>query len=490
MRNHFNLHRKIPKQKISSRRNLRSLRWKPLLIISLLVLFLGGSFWGGRVLINNEIQKNEKVISQGAQSYPTNPTLVDSEEDSTMDPYGIDEDTDWWKPGHPTADAKGPSSPTVKNLSPPSKSKSNTHTILHNNWHNPDLTRQPSKLTHQPVNKPDSIRSQSKRPSTPHSPKGLLKLSVWVPWWEKTSTLSNLQQHADQIDGINPLGHELEPDGRIYLRKGASLNNELISTARKSHIEILPVLGNSHSASLIHNLLNNEKKRKKTIQHIRHWLAENQYDGVELQFQPLLEKDRDSFSLFVEELATALHQDQRLLTVAVHPKTTEPGGEPPQRAQDWKRIGRAADQVKIMAWNYSWGTPGPSAPQAWLDDVLTLAEKEIPPTKITVSLSALGNYWPGGKKQYALFHHQLPQWKQTGAKQKSLAPGEEPCYVMNSPSTPITGCVPNASSLFAKLKGVIKNHPTIQSWSLWFLGAEDPKIWNLLKKLETQKSTD
>ena len=49
------------------------------------------------------------------------------------------------------------------------------------------------------------------------------------------------------------------------------------------------------------------------------------------------------------------------LVVDVYPKLKEPGGWDGPRSQDWKRLGRAVDQFRVMTYNYSgsWSGPGP-----------------------------------------------------------------------------------------------------------------------------------
>ena len=90
--------------------------------------------------------------------------------------------------------------------------------------------------------------------------------------------------------------------------------------------------------------------------------------------RPSRGRDRDEFSAFVEELARRLHDDGRLIAVDVYPKTTEPGGWDGPRAQDWKRLGRAVDQFRVMTYNFSgsWSGPGPLSPPEWMDRVIEL----------------------------------------------------------------------------------------------------------------------
>ena len=107
------------------------------------------------------------------------------------------------------------------------------------------------------------------------------------------------------------------------------------------------------------------------------------YDGIDLDYENLRASDRAAFTSFVQHLAGALHAQGKLLTVNVYAKTSEPGTWDGPQAQDWWAIGQAADQVRIMTYEYSWSTspPGPIAPVNWVNDVIGYATSQIPPGK-------------------------------------------------------------------------------------------------------------
>ena len=107
--------------------------------------------------------------------------------------------------------------------------------------------------------------------------------------------------------------------------------------------------------------------------------------------------DRDRFSQFVEELAAALHDKDRLLSIAVFPKDAEPGKWHTQKAADYARLGAAVDEFKVMTYSYSggWSDPGPQTPLAWARKVLTFAASQVPPEKVLMGVPFYGFDWHG-----------------------------------------------------------------------------------------------
>jgi len=65
---------------------------------------------------------------------------------------------------------------------------------------------------------------------------------------------------------------------------------------------------------------------------------------------------------------------------------------------DYAAIGRAADQVRLMGYDYHWDSspPGPVAPVSWIRAVLRYAKTRIPASKIILGAPLYGYGWSGG----------------------------------------------------------------------------------------------
>lgn len=131
-------------------------------------------------------------------------------------------------------------------------------------------------------------------------------------------------------------------------------------------------------------------------------------DGIDIDFENKKAETRDDFSKFLEELASDLHDKNKMLICTIEartPSSTEfMNGTADQdklaRSNDFKRIGQACDQVRIMAYdqdradkdlnNLKGSEYKPVADIDWVKKVLTLAMRDIPWNKISLGVPTYG----------------------------------------------------------------------------------------------------
>src|SRR5690606_35298339 len=118
----------------------------------------------------------------------------------------------------------------------------------------------------------------------------------------------------------------------------------------------------------------------------------NGYDGIDIDYEMFPLETRESFALFVEELAAALHANGRLLAVTVHAKTEDRPPFAGTAVQDWTRLAAAADMFNLMTYDYNNRNepPCPVADIGWVGDVVSYALTVAPPQKVRVGLPFYG----------------------------------------------------------------------------------------------------
>ncbi|MGC8723331.1 MAG: glycosyl hydrolase family 18 protein [Acidobacteriota bacterium] len=209
------------------------------------------------------------------------------------------------------------------------------------------------------------------------------------------------------------------------------------------------------------------------------------YDGVDLDWESLKAKERDRFSEFVEALAADLHAEGKRLAIAVSPKTSEPGGWSGAKAEDWRRLGVAVDEFKVMTYDYSgpWSPPGPIAPPDWMDAVLTFAESEVPAEKIMMGLPFYGYDWSGGSAvglDWADAQALIARYAPTVTRDPS---GEETFTYTDAMGIVHTVFFQDTQSIQDKIQVLTSRHPGIRGVAIWVLEREDPSFWGLIDGL-------
>lgn len=242
--------------------------------------------------------------------------------------------------------------------------------------------------------------------------------AVWIPYWRKhegaTSTLLNL----DKVTQISPFAYELQADGTI---KDALKATEepwvtLSREAKKKKVKIYPSIlsypQTRAEQNSVYLLLAQKKKRQQHVKDIVALVKKNKFDGIDIDYENKIADTRPYFSIFLSELGTALRKDGKKLICTVEART------PPESkyattskeilsrveyANDYKMIGKACDQVRIMAYDQGLDDANlvnqnkvmgnlyrPVADIEWVEKIMTLAMEDIPAKKLVMGVPTYG----------------------------------------------------------------------------------------------------
>ncbi|MBP8125818.1 MAG: hypothetical protein KAZ26_24435, partial [Caldilineaceae bacterium] len=303
------------------------------------------------------------------------------------------------------------------------------------------------------------------------------EVTIWAPLFSVLEQ-NTVTENADLIGEINFFWYELARDGSI---KGAVQSQYGMDLARSAGVRIVPsILNGGFDRARVAEIIHDPARRAQHIKAILALVMENNFDGIDIDYESLYPEDRDNFSLFIEELAAALHAEDKLLSMAVHAKTEEPGNWGGPQAQDWVRLGAAVDEFKIMVYDYHNGASeaGPIAPLAWADDVLTFAATQLPPQKTYLGVPVYGYRWTGSRGESLI-------WRQVNKLIEQSAPilqRDENGEAWFTLDTGQTVYYHDAESMRVRLQTLLTAHPDLAGISIWSLGGEDPAIWPTIRQ--------
>ncbi|KAA9160915.1 peptidoglycan hydrolase [Amycolatopsis acidicola] len=305
-----------------------------------------------------------------------------------------------------------------------------------------------------------------------------------TPYWNIRGGTDSVLAHPDELTEASPWLYGLDERGNVVLQQGQARTDGAaqIARLRDAGIEVTPTIANVSDghwqSALVSRILHDPEAARRHVTDVVALVERERYTGIDIDYEELTGADRDAFSGFVTQLADALHANGKRLSVDVFAKTTDAGYDQRNQAQDYAALGRAADQVRLMAYDYHWQTsaPGPIAPVSWVRSVLEYAVTQIPRAKIVLGIPLYGYDWVG--------HDGTPvSWLQVYGRSREFQAQVEWDGVSESPHlTYVDGqqvrhelWFENAYSASAKLD--LAREFRIGGVFLWMFGPEDDLIW-------------
>jgi spore germination protein YaaH len=247
-------------------------------------------------------------------------------------------------------------------------------------------------------------------------------LNAWVANFHPWAATSALKKYSGQVGEISLFG----VGGKFLGDKGQTAKlavevdfiNAAIKTIKrqKQRPRILLTVANISKNKLgdrrlLRAWIGTAEARKRHINELLK-LTEKA-DGLDIDYENLHPKDGPRYTLFVTQLAQALHAKGKYLSVTVEPNTLLYG------SIDWKDLGSRVDRVRIMAYpfHYHRTSPGSLAPP---DTVARLARRglaNIPAEKLEIALAIYGFDWGPPKAKLVATMKQYNQLlKKSGAR--------------------------------------------------------------------------
>ena len=310
--------------------------------------------------------------------------------------------------------------------------------------------------------------------------------ALWIPTWG-SAQLNSIQMNASALTESNPVWYGWNADASIAKKTNAE---NATWRAAMTGTQIIPTIQNTTSSgfngSAVVAMLATDASRATHADAITQLVLSQVFDGIDIDYESVPTASRANFTAFLTTLADKLHRSGKKLSVSVYAKTGDSQNWDGPGSQDWAAIGRIADSVKIMAYDYHWSTsgPGPITPLTWLDQVATYAEAALPAQKIMMALPFYGYDWLGNSGADVGYSAAMAKATSVGATITHDANGEA-TYTYNGR----TVYFQDATSYKAKLDLIKQKHPSIGGFTAWAAGQEDPEVWKVIRGVATNPAT-
>jgi spore germination protein YaaH len=304
--------------------------------------------------------------------------------------------------------------------------------------------------------------------------------------------------HVDQITTVAPQVFSVDSLGVVW----GDIDPRVTTLARQHHVHVVPLVVNpGFDQATIHRLLNSPAARQRALRSFIDLAVAQQLDGWQFDFENVSIADRDSLTAFFREAADSLHAHGKQLSIAVAPSG---GGiaassfaaymqESWQGAYDLRALAAAGDFVSLMTYaeHGSLTTPGPIAALPWVRDMLDHAlALGIPPAKLSLGLPTYSGWWhtvwDAQKGAHIVgqeigYDHAASLLQQYGTRPIWLADAG-----VSYAFWPVAGTyewlfIEDRRSFARKLQ-LLRDHPGLRGISVWVLGAEDPGVWEAIRR--------
>lgn len=220
---------------------------------------------------------------------------------------------------------------------------------------------------------------------------------VWDYFSEYASAPDRTGTTLKGVNVVSPSFASLERLGKgdIYVNIGKE-GKEYINWAHSKGYKVWPIIANNMQKQTTSEILNDYKLRQKLINNIVNLAIENNFDGVNIDFEYMNMSDKDMFSRFIIELAPRLKELGMVLSVDV---TAPDGGEDWSMCYDRNAIGKVADYVVFMAYDQygdSSDEAGTTAGADWVEVNLKKfvgKQEEVPEEKLILGMPFYTRLW-------------------------------------------------------------------------------------------------
>jgi len=319
---------------------------------------------------------------------------------------------------------------------------------------------------------------------------------------DSPESFESFKSNASQISVVCPQVFFVSKNGVL----SGAVDRRVIEIAKANNIKIMPLLVNSgFNSKLLHDIVSDAVARKRAISMMLMYAKQYQLDGWQFDLEGLNIADKEDFTTFFKETATALHRENLQLSAALVHAVENVGGTTPfhnflfeswRAGYSFKELAEAGDFISIMSYDQHTRRtpPGPVSGVDWMERIVKyLLAEGVAPGKLSLGIPNYSVHWfPDYTEEKGGFSN----GRQVGYSTVQYLLGKynaEPVWNKKA------GCnyaiwdndgvyeylyIEDAQSLKPKLDILAKYK--LRGISVWVLGREDKRFWYVLNK-ETKR---
>jgi cellulose synthase/poly-beta-1,6-N-acetylglucosamine synthase-like glycosyltransferase/spore germination protein YaaH/peptidoglycan/xylan/chitin deacetylase (PgdA/CDA1 family) len=299
--------------------------------------------------------------------------------------------------------------------------------------------------------------------------------SAFYVAWDAQSYFS-LKRSIDKLNLIMPEWFFLDANTDTITTNIDKRGLELIS---KSGVKVIPMLSNNINdhwrGDVVHRIISDTTKRERLINDIIKLLDQNHFNGINVDFEELIETDNEVLTSFQKELYEKLHARNLLVTQDVMPFNED---------YDYRSLAKYNDYLILMAYDQhsSDSKPGSVSSQRWMEAAVGQMAKVVPANKIILGMAGYGYDWPQkGVAETVTYQEALTNARESEA----MVEFDDDTYNLHYSYYDDTDQLhqvffTDAGTNFNTIR--FATEFGLAGTALWRLGSEDSRLWKFYDK--------
>ncbi|HZZ75980.1 MAG TPA: polysaccharide deacetylase family protein, partial [Puia sp.] len=302
-----------------------------------------------------------------------------------------------------------------------------------------------------------------------------IRAGFYVNW--SPSSLVSLEHNIQRLNMVLPEWFFLDPNTDTLWTK---IDTAALNVLNKSGVKVLPLLtnniGGAFRGDIVHRILNNPEKRERLIADIIKFLDLYKLDGINIDFEDLLESKNEVLVQFQKSLYEKMHQKGLLVSQDVQPFNQD---------YNFKELSEYNDYIILMAYDqFSDGTgPGPICHQKWIEGAVDDAIKKIPGNKLILAVAGFGYDWKldENDKVISVVPISYQEALTTALSYEGKIVFDNDSYNLHftydgDDGAPHKVQFTDAATTFNSMR--FAEETGLAGVALWRLGNEDPRMWD------------
>ena len=210
------------------------------------------------------------------------------------------------------------------------------------------------------------------------------KINMAWDYANGSTTKLSSRKNIEGLDVISPTWFQvIKEDGTIKNNADA----KYVEWAHNNGYKVWALFSNNFGdAQKTGSFLKNTDARDNAIRQILAFAALYKLDGINLDFENLLDSDKDALTQFVREITPLLREQGLIVSIDINTL----------RCYDRQALGETVDYVALMAYDQHWKggkTAGSVSEVDWADRTVDTFLKSIPPEKLILGIPFYTRLW-------------------------------------------------------------------------------------------------